>query len=61
MIRNRNYPENALVRLPNRLESLSMEVETKIVLRDSWDNPVFIRLRQEDGTIAWTSPIYIFR
>jgi hypothetical protein len=25
------------------------------------DNPIFIKLTQEDGHIAWTSPIYFFR
>jgi len=30
-------------------------------LADRGDNPIYLRLTQEDGTHAWTSPIYIFR
>ncbi|MEQ8355249.1 MAG: hypothetical protein RH942_06895 [Kiloniellaceae bacterium] len=30
-------------------------------LRPEGDNPIFIRVTQEDGTLAWTSPIYLYR
>ena len=32
-----------------------------IDLRDDRDNALFVRLTQEDGTRAWTSPIYVCR
>ena len=38
-----------------------ISIKRKININNSADNPIFIRLIQEDGTIAWTSPIYIFR
>ena len=38
-----------------------MTFKRTIGLEDDGDNPVYIRLTQEDGTLAWTSPIYIYR
>jgi hypothetical protein len=38
-----------------------MRFKRRVRLRHTGDNPLFIRLTQEDGTLAWTSPIYIFR
>ena len=34
---------------------------TLVVLKDQGDNPVFIRVTLEDGTMCWTSPIYLYR
>lgn len=48
-------------RLPDNLTQRTMRLTRKIRLYDIGDNPIFIRLTQEDGTRAWTSPIYIFR
>lgn len=48
-------------RLPDVLERRSMRFSTRININDNGDNPIFIRLTQEDGTRAWTSPIYVYR
>ena len=29
--------------------------------KDIGDNPIYIRVFQEDGTYCWSSPIYIYR
>jgi hypothetical protein len=36
-------------------------LEEEIALRDEGDNALFVRVTQEDGNQAWSSPIYIFR
>lgn len=50
-----------LFRLPAENPHRSMRFKRRVRLRDTGDNPLFIRLTQEDGTLAWTSPIYVFR
>ena len=50
-----------LYRLPAENTHRSIRFKRRVDLRDSGDNPLFIRLTQEDGTLAWTSPIYIYR
>lgn len=50
-----------LFRMPSDNQHRTMTFSRKIDLKDSGDNPIFIRLTQEDGTIAWTSPIYVYR
>ena len=48
-------------RLPDRNETASLRLSRRVPLRSGGDNPLFIRLAQEDGTRGWTSPIYVFR
>lgn len=48
-------------RLPVVNERRTMTVKRTVALRGKGDNPIYIRLTQEDGTRAWTSPIYVFR
>lgn len=48
-------------RLPEVLDRRSMRFSTRIDLKDDGDNPIYIRLTQEDGTRAWSSPIYVYR
>ena len=48
-------------RLPAENPHRSFKFTRKIKLKDKGDNPIFIRLTQEDGTLAWTSPIYVYR
>jgi hypothetical protein len=48
-------------RLPEVNEHRRMAFTRPIRLRETGDNAVYIRLSQEDGTRAWTSPIYVFR
>jgi hypothetical protein len=50
-----------LFRLPAENPHRAMRFKRRMSLRDTGDNPLFIRLTQEDGTLAWTSPIYVFR
>ena len=50
-----------LFRLPTENPHRTMRITRKVALKESGDNPIFIRLTQEDGTLAWTSPIYVFR
>ena len=48
-------------RLPAENPHRRMTFKRTIGLKDDGDNPIYIRLTQEDGTLAWTSPIYIYR
>ncbi len=50
-----------IFRMPAENKHRTMTVTRKIDLKDQGDNPIFIRLTQEDGTLAWTSPIYVYR
>lgn len=50
-----------IFRMPPENKHRTMTVTRKIDLKDQGDNPIFIRLTQEDGTLAWTSPIYVYR
>lgn len=50
-----------LFRLPEQNPYQSMTFTRKIELMQERDNPIYIRLTQEDGTRAWTSPVYIYR
>jgi hypothetical protein len=50
-----------LFRLPDDNPHYEMTVEQEIELRDSGDNPIYVRVTQEDGNLAWSSPIYIYR
>ena len=48
-------------RLPEALTHTSLAFSVPVELSASGDNPIYLRLTQEDGTRAWTSPIYIYR
>lgn len=50
-----------IFRLPSENKHRSFRFNRKIDLKDQGDNPIFIRLTQEDGTLAWTSPIFVYR
>ena len=50
-----------IFRLPLKNEIKKINLKRNIKLNDIGDNPIFIRLTQEDGTLAWTSPIYVYR
>jgi hypothetical protein len=36
-----------------------MRFEQPVRLRTGVDNPLYVRLTQEDGHQAWSSPIYV--
>jgi hypothetical protein len=48
-------------RLPDDNPVRAMRFNRRLAIRDQGDNPLWLRLTQEDGTRAWTSPIYVFR
>jgi len=50
-----------LYRLPDVNPHTSFSFTRKIALKPEGDNPIYIRVEQEDGTRAWTSPIYVYR
>ncbi|MFQ5937452.1 MAG: DUF3604 domain-containing protein [Acidiferrobacterales bacterium] len=50
-----------IFRLPPENPHRTLRVERTTTIADGRDNPIFIKLTQEDGQIAWTSPIYFFR
>jgi hypothetical protein len=47
-----------LFRLPDEGSAWSMRVEQPVRLQPG-DNPLYVRLTQEDGHQAWSSPIYL--
>ena len=50
-----------IFRLPTENPHKTMRFSRLIDLKAVGDNPIFIRLTQEDGTLVWTSPIYVYR
>jgi hypothetical protein len=50
-----------IFRLPAENTHRAIHFTQRIRLREVGDNPLFIRLTQEDGTLAWTSPVYLIR
>lgn len=48
-------------RLPTENRHRRLAFTRRIALRADGDNPVYLRLTQEDGTLAWTSPVYLYR
>ncbi|MBN9671967.1 hypothetical protein [Roseibium aggregatum] len=50
-----------LYRLPDENAATSMRFTRKLAIEAEKDNPLYIRVTLEDGTRAWTSPVYVFR
>ncbi|AGI74605.1 hypothetical protein OA238_c47690 [Octadecabacter arcticus 238] len=50
-----------LFRLPDHNPHTSVQIERKLSPQSGRDNPLFVRVALEDGTQAWSSPIYILR
>ncbi|MCW2305962.1 DUF3604 domain-containing protein [Rhodobium gokarnense] len=48
-------------RLPDNNPHRSFAFTRPIALKDDGDNAIYIRVETEDGTRAWTSPMYIYR
>ena len=48
-----------VARLPDKPVSTSMRVSHRLEQLESGDNPVYIHVIQEDGHMAWTSPVYV--
>lgn len=50
-----------LYRLPETLSETRLRISRRIALREGDDSRLFVRVTQEDGHRAWSSPIYLFR
>jgi hypothetical protein len=50
-----------IFRMPADNPHRSMTVRREIALRPDADNPIYVRVTQEDGHVAWSSPIYLYR
>ena len=50
-----------IFRLPSENPHRSITIEREIDLTGKKDNPIFVKLIQEDGHMAWSSPIYLSR
>ena len=48
-------------RLPTRNATRSFECQLPIRNLQKGDNPIYVRAYQEDGHIAWSSPIYLVK
>lgn len=48
-----------MLRLPDVNETWQMKFRQPIRLRPGVDNPLYVRVTQEDGHQAWSSPIYV--
>lgn len=50
-----------IFRLPEENTHRGFEFDEIVELGSDGDNPIFLRVTTEDGTRAWTSPIYVYR
>ena len=50
--------ELAFSQLPDELSECSLDATIRVPLRSDRDDPIYVRVVQEDGHIAWSSPIY---
>ena len=50
-----------LFRLPTVNPHKTLQFERVLFLDGDRDNPIFVRVTLEDGTLCWTSPIYLYR
>ncbi len=48
-----------IVRLPDERDNNSFSFKLALEIKNDGDNPIYIRVNQEDGHIAWTSPVYV--
>ncbi len=48
-------------RLPEEMAGGELSGEVEMPLRETGDNPLWVRVTTEDGFQAWSSPIYVFR
>ena len=50
-----------LYRLPERMTETRLDITRRLPLREFGDTRLYVRVTQEDGHRAWSSPIYLFR
>ena len=51
----------SVVRLPDKNSYTDFSFERRLSFRPKGDNPIFVRVTDEDGNQAWSSPIYVYR
>lgn len=51
----------SVVRLPDNNTHTDFTFERSLTFRPEGDNPIFVRITDEDGHQAWSSPIYVYR
>lgn len=49
----------SILRLPETLSERAMEFAIEVPVEAAGDTPVFVRVTQEDGHRAWSSPLYL--
>jgi hypothetical protein len=50
-----------LFRLPDDNPHRQLRLSRRIPLKTAGDNALYVCITQEDGHLAWSSPIYVFR
>ena len=50
-----------IFRLPENNPCRELRRKVQIPIHDKGDNPIWIRVTTEDGFLAWSSPIFVFR
>ncbi len=50
-----------LYRLPETMTETRVDIRRRVKVRSDGDTRLFVRVTQEDGHRAWSSPIYLFR
>jgi hypothetical protein len=50
-----------LYRLPEHMTETTIDIRRRIPLREIGDTRIYVRVIQEDGHVAWSSPMYLFR
>jgi hypothetical protein len=50
-----------LYRQPNQMTQHEIWVQLTMVPHEDRDTRIYVRVTQEDGHRAWSSPIYLFR
>ncbi len=53
--------EVGLARLPEKMSEMRLRLSRRIAVPKGRDTRLFVRVTQEDGHRAWSSPIYLFR
>jgi hypothetical protein len=48
-----------IYRLPDNKSSTEISFKLPISIFHKGDNPIYVRMMQEDGHMAWSSPIYL--
>lgn len=51
----------SVTRLPEHLTDFGMSIERAVTLNSEGDTPIWVRVTTEDGHLAWSSPMYLFK